>query len=268
MRTPFSYAQIYNSVEKASDYWKKISAKEKTNESYIDKWLSQVPFLKEQSRRSHVFIFLYDTHAQRFIFVIDEKRILGGYDLGLYTAENGVEFSFSKLHPLYLNSMLTMQKEGLSFMFLPKNSTQDLEVIVSMDTLYRRKDETYFHMLQQSVTVEKDTEGMPALILSYGHDITSLKKEGTANLVINNRYDINIWNYNFEKEQIEEVKSISPQEIKVLELLNQGKGTKKIAAELFISPLTVDTHRRNLLKKTNCIDTTALVTYAKIVGLL
>ncbi|HEX8331002.1 MAG TPA: helix-turn-helix transcriptional regulator [Segetibacter sp.] len=268
MRTPFTYTQIYNNIEKASSYWKNISAKEKTNQSYIDKWLCQVPFLEEQSRRSHMFIFLYDTNAQRFIYVLDEKQILGGYDLILYTAENGVEFSFSRLHPLFLNSMLALQKIALSHMFSSECSTQDFEPIASMDTLYRKKDENYFHLLQQSVTVERDAEGMPALILSYGHDITPLKKEGTANLVINNRHDIKIWNYNFDKEQTEEVKPISPQERKVLELLNQGRDTKKIAAELFISPLTVDTHRRNLLKKTNCVDTTALITYAKIVGIL
>ncbi|HEX8331004.1 MAG TPA: LuxR C-terminal-related transcriptional regulator [Segetibacter sp.] len=153
-------------------------------------------------------------------------------------------------------------------MFTKHRSALDLEVLTSIDSLYRKKDNTYFQLLQQSVTVERDAEGMPSLILSYGHDITPLKKEGTANLVINNRHDIKIWNYNFDKEQLEAVKPISPQEKKMLELLNQGRDSKKIAAELFISPLTVDTHRRNLLKKTNCVDTTALVTYAKIVGLL
>ena len=58
------------------------------------------------------------------------------------------------------------------------------------------------------------------------------------------------------------------QEKKILALLAEGKQSKEIADELFISSHTIDTHRRNLLKKTNCIDTTALITFAKMTGLI
>ncbi len=58
------------------------------------------------------------------------------------------------------------------------------------------------------------------------------------------------------------------QEKKVLSYLAKGKHSKEIAVELFNSPSTIDTHRRNLLKKTNCVDTSGMITYAKLVGLL
>jgi DNA-binding CsgD family transcriptional regulator len=45
-------------------------------------------------------------------------------------------------------------------------------------------------------------------------------------------------------------------------------GSKEIAEILFISPHTAHTHRRNLLERTNCINTTGLVTYATLMGLL
>jgi DNA-binding CsgD family transcriptional regulator len=51
-------------------------------------------------------------------------------------------------------------------------------------------------------------------------------------------------------------------------LLAEGKSSKEIAKELGISSHTVDTHRRHLLEKTNCIDTTGMITYCKLVGLL
>jgi DNA-binding CsgD family transcriptional regulator len=53
-----------------------------------------------------------------------------------------------------------------------------------------------------------------------------------------------------------------------LSYLEKGKSSKEMANESFTSPHTIDTHRRNLLKKTNCLNTTGLVTYAKLVGLL
>lgn len=46
------------------------------------------------------------------------------------------------------------------------------------------------------------------------------------------------------------VKSLSPRESQVLNLLITGKRTKEIASKLEISPKTVDIHRANVLKKT------------------
>ena len=43
--------------------------------------------------------------------------------------------------------------------------------------------------------------------------------------------------------------SISPRELKIVQLLAKGFASKQIAATLYISKHTVDTHRRNLLKK-------------------
>ena len=60
----------------------------------------------------------------------------------------------------------------------------------------------------------------------------------------------------------------TPQETKVLQLLSDGKQTKYIAQKLSASPHTIDTHRRNMLAKTSCVDSTALVAYCRMIGLL
>lgn len=52
---------------------------------------------------------------------------------------------------------------------------------------------------------------------------------------------------------------LSPREIEILEMVIQGKTSKEIAAELFISKTTVDTHRRNVLDKTGCRSTSELL---------
>ncbi len=69
-----------------------------------------------------------------------------------------------------------------------------------------------------------------------------------------------MWNFNFDKQCFELVQSLSAQEKKILSYLGQGKNSKEIAKELCLSSHTIDTHRRNLLKKTNCIDTSGLIT--------
>lgn len=45
------------------------------------------------------------------------------------------------------------------------------------------------------------------------------------------------------------MKSLTPREINVLQLIGQGYSSQQIAQELLISAHTVDSHRKNLLTK-------------------
>ncbi|WP_343521964.1 response regulator transcription factor [Pedobacter sp.] len=51
------------------------------------------------------------------------------------------------------------------------------------------------------------------------------------------------------KNQLRGAPQLTRREKQVLSLLAQGKTSQNIALELFLSPLTVDTHRRNLIQK-------------------
>ncbi len=51
---------------------------------------------------------------------------------------------------------------------------------------------------------------------------------------------------------------LTRKEREILTLLIEGNKSEDISGQLFISKLTVDTHRRNLLKKTNTTNTVAL----------
>jgi len=55
---------------------------------------------------------------------------------------------------------------------------------------------------------------------------------------------------------------LSDREKEVLKLIMQGKTSKQIADELFISKTTVDTHRKNILEKTGARNSSELITMA------
>jgi len=55
---------------------------------------------------------------------------------------------------------------------------------------------------------------------------------------------------------------ITRREKEILELISEGITTSKIAESLFISPLTVETHRANLLKKMNVTNVAQLIKVA------
>ena len=58
------------------------------------------------------------------------------------------------------------------------------------------------------------------------------------------------------------IESLSPTEIRILKLLSEYKTSKQIAAELFISPRTVQTHRANICQKLQLEGNHALMKYA------
>lgn len=56
--------------------------------------------------------------------------------------------------------------------------------------------------------------------------------------------------------------SLSAQEKQIIRLIIEGKTSKDIAAELFISKTTVDTHRKNINKKLEISNSSSLIKFA------
>lgn len=62
--------------------------------------------------------------------------------------------------------------------------------------------------------------------------------------------------------------SLSEREMEIFRLVTQGKSTREIADELFLSTHTVYTHRKNILKKLSCKSAAELINYAYTQGLV
>lgn len=61
---------------------------------------------------------------------------------------------------------------------------------------------------------------------------------------------------------------LSPREYEVLELVAQGLSTNHIADQLFVSVHTINSHRKNILKKLNLKSPTEMIVYALESGLV
>ncbi|MCE3278474.1 MAG: DNA-binding response regulator [Bacteroidetes bacterium] len=55
---------------------------------------------------------------------------------------------------------------------------------------------------------------------------------------------------------------LTRRELQILEMLAEGMTNKEIAEKIFLSRRTVETHRKNLIEKTNCKNSSALIKYA------
>jgi DNA-binding CsgD family transcriptional regulator len=261
-----SHILIYNSIDKVQSYWDAFKPQHPNSDNnYVDKWLMNTDLFDAISFQSHVCVTLWDVISNRFIYAADKTNVLG--DTANYLLdESGVDYSISKFHPEHLEAVLTFQKRGIEFCLehrelLPNN------VSLNLDTLYE-KNGSYIQVLQQGIPVETDNNNHPVLYLSFIYDISHLKKYNTANFAITTPENTFLYTFSFETKNAHEVKPLTSSEKAILKMLGEGKTTKQIAAELSVSPYTIDTHRGNMLTKTNCVDTTALVTYCRRVGIL
>lgn len=55
---------------------------------------------------------------------------------------------------------------------------------------------------------------------------------------------------------------LTRRELQILEMLAEGMSNKEIAEKIFLSRRTVETHRKNIIEKTNCKNSSALIKYA------
>lgn len=233
---------------------------------YAKKWIQKMEFLTSISAQNHAAILLHDTSVNRFLFMSDKMKVMGNYHPEDFTSEVGVDFSFSNIPAEQRSAALLIQLKTISYgLEHPYECLNN--IVANMSFQYKKKGGGLFQMLQKSMVVAVDSHGYPLLYLRYLFDVSHLLRP-SAGLIINGIDETLIWSYDKQNKNLQQSNLLSTQEKKILALLAEAKQSKEIADELFISSHTIDTHRRNLLKKTNCIDTTALITFAKMTGLI
>lgn len=98
-------------------------------------------------------------------------------------------------------------------------------------------------------------------------------KEAIMKIVDNGTYfssevvNLMMDNMTIKEEDTNIIQGLTPRELEILQLILQEKSTKEIAEILFISPRTVDTHRKHIMKKTGSQTLVGLIKCAIAEGL-
>jgi DNA-binding CsgD family transcriptional regulator len=108
--------------------------------------------------------------------------------------------------------------------------------------------------------MEHDNIGGIVRTIGVDTEITDLKSEGLPVLsYIGTDGEPSYFNVNIKAALTESQETLSPREKEVLILLIEGKLSKEIGEILNISKQTVDTHRKNMLRKNNLTNTGELI---------
>ena len=190
------------------------------------------------------FFVVYNTRIGGMEFVSPEIQEV----LGINPEEYSVNVLMDILHPEDVELFSRFQERAVDF-YLSLDPGLFLKYKYSFDFRYRTTKGTYKRLLQMIVPIHPFRGGGTRTLVIYT-DISHLKHQGTPRLSFigidgePSFYNIDTGNQIHEYENY-----FTKREQQVLAYIIENKSSQEIADLLHISLLTVQTHRKNIIRK-------------------
>jgi DNA-binding CsgD family transcriptional regulator len=205
------------------------------------------------------YFYILNLIDVRFEFLSPEFTKLLGYDIPDFT----VEKVFSYIHPDDLGYFIEYENTVAAFFKqLPIHKIHKYKV--RYDYRIKKANGEYIRILQQALTIHHTDEGRLLRVLVSHTDISHLKKENKSSLCFiglegePSFLDVDIIKVAFLPNK----NLLTKREKEIINYLSMGHSSKLIGLELSITKNTVDTHRKNILKKTDCKSVAELIAKA------
>jgi DNA-binding CsgD family transcriptional regulator len=215
--------------------------------------------------------------------------VICNYATGLYEYVSGgiysnLGYDFSKSSNEEMTDFVTSiikedHREFLLYSLLPKvlkylqqhsNSHVGTDYRYSCCLQVRNVYNAYLWYLIDTVLIEVDANGMPLRTLITCTNIDHIKRDDCIYYNITKKNDDGVYQVMLEgtsDNRINDLK-LTAREIEIINLISRGNTNQEVADKLFISLHTVQTHRKNIMKKTKCSGTAELTNFAFARGLL
>lgn len=213
---------------------------------------------------SSTFFCITNTQKLTFEYVSKNYKSCLGLD-GDSLLKEGMKYFWSRIHPDDVEKWLESLNELMRFTLgeIPVGSRK----LMSYTWNYRFKnnDDKYVNIIQNTTPLEFDADMKPIIGLAH-YTVVDPRLEfpiSASAKVLNkqNEYETIYFN-SFSKKLLSE--GISNRERDIIRLLVLKQSSREIAEKLNISPNTVNTHRRNILRKLNLSSTGELIGMIKM----
>jgi len=203
---------------------------------------------------AYFMIFDLQDASMRYVSE-DVAQVLG------YPAEDvSIELLLDLMHPE--DKPYFLRNESIIMEYFARFPVEKkFDYKVRCDYRFKHKNGHYVRLLNQTIVFEMDEQGALVSTMIMHTDISQYKKTGAPVLsIIGMNGEPSYENIQSDTLPLSPVTSrFTAREQEILIRLIDGKISKQIAAELFISVETVNTHRRNMLSKCGAMNTPELI---------
>ena len=187
------------------------------------------------------FVFVYDVRAQQAVFVSAGIERVLGYAPGEFSLER----LYQDIHPD--DAAAVGRATVLSAEYAAHYKAETLGQVFSAAYRLRHEQGHYVRVLRQNYGLYAGPDGEVLVIASIYTDITAHKRTDEVTFHCTDER----LQRRLEQELAPPAPVLSAREQAVLALVLAGRSSRQIASELHLSVYTVNTHRRNIRRKTN-----------------
>jgi DNA-binding CsgD family transcriptional regulator len=210
------------------------------------------------------FFCITNTQSLSFEYVSKNIRNCLGLDPDEVRSK-GMRYFWKRIHPEDVENWLTALKDLMSFTIDEIDITQRKNVSYTWNYRFRNADDDYVTIIQNTTPVEFDVNRKPVIGLAHYTVLNPnirIDMYACAKMLNSEKEYETVYYNNFSQKRL--AAGISNRERDIIRLLVLNQSSKEIGRSLCISPNTVDTHRRNILKKLNISSTGELVAMVKM----
>lgn len=238
-------------------------------EDVIKKHVAQHAMIDTVLPETPSFFYVLELKSLKYRFMGRQQYNVSGYT-NEEVMEKGVEFFVNSVHPDDIGILLNEVYPAFVRIIEEAPIEERRRAQVQYNYRFRIKSGEYQNLVEQTYVLELDNMGSASLFL--GHVTVLLNQEVLpVRFACRRINDAGVAETFYHKTFAGEeslLDRVTPREMDILRNLAMGKKSREIADELYISKHTVDTHRRNLLKKLECKSTVDLAQLAFANGLL
>jgi DNA-binding CsgD family transcriptional regulator len=238
-----SYLQAY------TELFQSACAAEKIVKQHIENHLRIEQYLPD----SAAFFYVVEFPTGKYHFLGKQQEFVSGYSNEEFS-ERGVELFLARIHPEEINTLMTQVYPDITaFIATLSNLTERRNLLIQYNYRLQRKNGEYINLLEHVHILETDDLGRASLVLG---NVIMLQNAEVLPMRLTikkiTKADVSETVFSRAYTSLQSQQHVTTREMEILGHLAGGKTSREIGRSLCISPNTVDTHRRNLLKKLKC----------------
>jgi DNA-binding CsgD family transcriptional regulator len=244
-------------INQIKDFYKSIF--KSSDKPCLEKHIQEIIDLDDYLPFNSTFFCVMNSHTLEFEYVSKNFKACVGLDPDMLKAQ-GMRYYWSRIHPddlkIWINALDYLMEFTLNSIDREKRKRTNY----TWNYRFKNANDVYVNIIQNTNPLAFDSKGKPTV--GFAHCIVldpNINIDISASVKYLNDYNEyeTIFFKNFSQKLFNDL--ISDREREIVHLLALNYSSKEISEKLNISPHTVDTHRRNILKKLNVSSTGELI---------